>query len=102
MWQVCVDVSLLALLAYLSVGFSVMSMSLELDADRDVADARVRSERVPQPHTVCCFVLHVLAQGCSCTFCEQRKCCDPRWELARASGQGLDPHPLEGVAISHG
>ena len=56
------------------------------DVIRDVADARVRSERVPQPHTVCCFVLHVLAQDCSCTFCEQRKCCDPRWELARASG----------------
>ena len=56
------------------------------DVIRDVADARVQSERVPQPHTVCCFVLHVLAQGCSCTFCEQRKCRDPRWELARASG----------------
>ena len=55
-------------------------------ARRDVADARVRSGRVPQPHTGCCFVLHVLAQGCSCTCCEQRKCCDPRWELARASG----------------
>ena len=55
-------------------------------ARRDVADARVRLERVLQPHIGCCFVLHLLAHGCSCTCCAQRECCDPRWELAGASG----------------
>eukprot|EP00966_Prymnesium_polylepis_P101186 2343439-Prymnesium_polylepis.1 len=58
-------------------------------ANRDVADGRVRLERVPQPHTGCCFALHLLAQGCCCAFCKQRNCCDPRWELARASGTVL-------------
>ena len=37
-------------------------------ARRDVADARVRSGRVPQPHTGCCFVLHLLAQVVAAHF----------------------------------
>ena len=58
---------------------------------RDVCKGGARSGQVLRPQTCWCvqnvFLGGTWATCClCCAFCEQRNCCDPSWELARASG----------------
>ena len=58
---------------------------------RGVFEVGARPERVLRPHTCWCVQALLLcgtwATCClCCAFCEQRNCCDPSWELVRASG----------------